>query len=69
LFYFIDKKYEKDNSPLDFLDLSIYNCMAAINYKSHDQDLHFKLAMLLEEKHHVEDVYGFKNVIKFPLLF
>lgn len=44
-----------------FLNLAIYACATAIKFKKQDHELHFRLAMLLEEKHFIEDTYGLKD--------
>jgi hypothetical protein len=44
-----------------FLNLAIYTCATAIKFKKQDHELHFRLALLLEEKHFIEDTYGLKD--------
>ncbi|CAD5116363.1 DgyrCDS5262 [Dimorphilus gyrociliatus] len=51
-------------SPLDYLDHSIYCYATAIQHKPKDGSLHLNLAMLLEERYFVEDSLGLSKDTK-----
>ena len=47
-------------SPIDFLEHAIHCYATAIKNKPKDAGLHLKLALVLEERYYVEDLYGVK---------
>ena len=48
-------------SPLDFLQNATQFYATAIKCKAKDANLHFQLAMVLEEKYFAEDMFGLKK--------
>jgi hypothetical protein len=55
---FIFDQGDTNDSPLYYLNMSLYNMASSIKHKSKDYDVHFKLAELLEEKNFFENIYG-----------
>ena len=59
------------DSPLNFLNMAMFNVASSLKTKNRDYEVHFKLAQLLEEKYYFEAFYGMleKSVRDFdPLL-
>ncbi|KAH9515341.1 hypothetical protein Btru_014190 [Bulinus truncatus] len=57
-------QYAEGNSPIDALQHAIHCLATALKFKSKDAEIHFKLAMALEEKYWAEDMFGLKKVEK-----
>jgi hypothetical protein len=45
--------------------MSIFTLATALKYKNKDFEMHFRLAMLLEEKSFVENIYGSDREVTF----
>ncbi|BFZ07436.1 hypothetical protein BsWGS_10476 [Bradybaena similaris] len=55
------RQYNFGESPLDYLQHAIHCLATAVKFKPKDANLHFRLAMALEEIYHAEDMYGLKK--------
>ncbi|CAG5114699.1 unnamed protein product, partial [Candidula unifasciata] len=55
------RQYSVGESPIDYLQNAVYCLATAIKFRPNDPNLHFRLAMTLEEKYHAEDMYGLKK--------
>ncbi|XP_013067074.2 uncharacterized protein LOC106055386 isoform X1 [Biomphalaria glabrata] len=58
------QQYAEGDSPIDALQHAIHCLATALKYKSNNAEIHFKLAMSLEEKYWAEDMYGLKKLEK-----
>ena len=54
-------QFSEGESPLDFLQNATQYYATAIKFKAKDASLHFRLAMVLEEKYFAEDMFGLKK--------
>ena len=54
-------QFSEGESPIDFLQNATQYYATAIKFKAKDANLHFQLAMVLEEKYFAEDMFGLKK--------
>ncbi|XP_076442616.1 uncharacterized protein LOC143281313 isoform X2 [Babylonia areolata] len=54
-------QFSAGESPLDHLQDAVQCFATAIKFKAKDANLHFQLAMVLEEKYFAEDMFGLKK--------
>ncbi|XP_070181396.1 uncharacterized protein [Littorina saxatilis] len=54
-------QFNESESPMDYLQNASHYYATAIKFKPKDANLHFQLAMVLEEKYFAEDMFGLKK--------
>ena len=55
---------ENDESPLYWLNMSIFNLATALKFKYQDFKNHARLALLLEEKEFYENIFHNEKKVK-----